>query len=74
MPKFHEHLGRSILKAITFRIFAISVDLTVVFLITRSFDVAIVMALIFNFTNTFLYIIHERIWNGVHWGKSHRKL
>ena len=73
MAKFHEHVSRSILKAITFRIVILTSDGLIIYTITHRFDVTFTVVFFSNFASTILYFLHERAWNLVHWGKSVRK-
>lgn len=70
---FHERPGRSVVKAITFRLLILVSDGIIIFAITHRYDVTLGVMLFSNIASTVLYIFHERIWNGVHWGKMHRK-
>lgn len=73
MARFHEHLKRSIVKAITFRILIITSDLLIIFFITKRFDLTLGVLFFSNIASTVLYIVHERLWNVVHWGRHHHK-
>lgn len=73
MARFHEHLKRSIVKAITFRLFILVSDTIVIFAVTRRYDITLGVLLVSNFASTILYIIHERLWNTIHWGRHHHK-
>lgn len=66
---FHEHIGRSITKAITFRSLILISDGIIIFAITHRYDVALSVIFFSNFASTILYVVHERIWNTIHWGK-----
>ena len=66
---FHEHFGRSVTKAITFRLLILLSDGVIIYAITHRYDVALSVIFFSNFASTILYVIHERIWNVVHWGK-----
>lgn len=69
---FHENHTRSIVKALTFRAIIILSDSLIVFLITRRFDFTFGFVAVSNVASTIIYFLHERAWNKVHWGKSHR--
>lgn len=56
---------RSIYKSITFRILIIAMDLVVIYLLTHRIDTTLGITVISNISSTFLYFIHERIWNTV---------
>ena len=67
---FRESRGRTITKAITFRILVIIADMTVIYFITGSLKIAASVITITNITSTVMYVVHERAWNKVHWGKN----
>ncbi len=73
MVKFHEHIERSLVKAITFRIVIIIADFIVFFVITGRYMVTLELVVISNIVSTILYFLHERVWNLVPFGKSIRK-
>ncbi|PJA86734.1 MAG: hypothetical protein CO141_03135 [Candidatus Moranbacteria bacterium CG_4_9_14_3_um_filter_42_9] len=66
---FQEKNTRSFVKAITFRATIMVADFVVVFAITRRYDIAFGVMLATNFLSTLIYYGHERVWNGIHWGK-----
>ena len=67
---FREYWTRSLVKAITYRIIIIILDFTVVYLLTGKFDIAFWFMLISNIYTSVAYYIHERIWNGISWGRK----
>lgn len=71
--KFYENTRRSIVKALTFRFVILCSDSVIIYAITRRFDETFSVTLFSNVASTLLYIIHERIWNTIHWGKHHKK-
>lgn len=70
---FYEHHGRSLLKAITFRCIILISDGIIVFTITHRYDTTVWVIVVSNIASTIFYFLHERAWNNIHWGKSHRK-
>ena len=68
MQIFEQH-GRSLVKALTFRILIILADSVVVYAITRRIDITATFVIISNISSTVLYYVHERIWNRISWGK-----
>lgn len=72
MKKFHETIWRSVTKAITFRILIIILDFGVIYFFTRRIDLTIGVIVVSNLSSTIAYIGHERVWNKVHWGKTHK--
>ncbi len=69
----HEQHGRSIAKAISYRVVSIIVDLTLVFLITKRVDLTFGVVIASNTASVFVYYFHERAWNKVHIGRRPNK-
>ena len=69
MP-FSERVSRSVAKAVTFRLLIILADSIVIFALTHRYDITLWVVIISNISSTILYFLHERVWNGIHWGKS----
>ena len=67
---FHEKHSRSIVKAITYRCLIVLSDSIVVYIITKRLDITVGFIGVTSLINTALYFLHERAWNGIHWGKS----
>lgn len=67
---FKEKATRSLAKAISYRIIIIILDFTVVYLLTRRFDIAFGFMVISNVYTTIAYYVHERIWNKIKWGRK----
>ncbi len=70
VKKFSEQLGRSLVKAITFRVLILCSDGIIILLITHRYDIALSVIFFSNIASTVLYFIHERVWNEVRWGKA----
>jgi len=64
-----DKLKRSIVKTITWRITGSGSTFLIAWLITGNLILAGSILGIHFFTNTFLYVVHERIWNHFKWGK-----
>jgi uncharacterized membrane protein len=62
--------GRSLVKAVSWRITASLATFIISFFVSSDLSVAGVIASIQFVVNLILYFIHERIWNRVEWGKS----
>ena len=60
---------RSIIKAITWRIFALLITTIVSFAILGTWSVSIAIGISSNLLKTLLYYIHERLWERTDWGK-----
>jgi uncharacterized membrane protein len=71
--KYSEKTSRSLVKALTFRAVILVADTVIIYGITKRADVTAGVVLLSNISSTILYFLHERVWNGVHWGKYHKK-
>lgn len=69
----HEHNGRSIAKAISYRVVSILVDLALVFLLTKKIELTLGIVALSNTASIFVYYFHERAWNKVHIGRRPTK-
>ena len=67
---FQESRYRSIVKAVTFRALVVASDMVIVYAITRSYEIAFGVIVFSNISATGIYVVHERSWNRVHWGKK----
>jgi uncharacterized membrane protein len=65
-----EHWRRSLVKAITYRLLIIALDITFIYLLTRNLDIALGFMIISNVYTSIAYYLHERIWNKIGWGKT----
>ena len=65
-----ESKRRSILKAVSWRIFASIDTFLIAWLISGSVSTSSWIAGIEAFTKVFLYYFHERLWNKVSWAKK----
>ncbi len=59
---------RSIVKAITYRVFIVCLDFLVIYLLTGKVDVALGFMVVSNIYTTVGYFVHERIWARIAWG------
>lgn len=66
----NESKRRSILKAVSWRIFASIDTFLIAWLISGSVSTSSWIASIEAFTKVFLYYFHERLWNKVSWAKK----
>lgn len=74
MSHYHEHVKRSVAKALTFRSIIIVSDVIIVYTITHRVDLTLGVLFFSNIASTTIYFFHERFWNTVHWGKvNHTK-
>jgi uncharacterized membrane protein len=65
-----ETTGRSLVKTLTWRVTGSSSTFLIAYLITGSIGASTGIALVQMAVNTLLYLIHERIWSRVHWGRN----
>jgi uncharacterized membrane protein len=72
-PHTHHHpgesLGRSVVKTVTYRVVVLTLDFSVIYLFTKSVDVAVSFTILSNIYTTLAYFFHERIWDKIKWGK-----
>lgn len=61
---------RSMIKAISWRIFGTLATMTIAYLFTRQLDVTIYIGLFEFVSKIGLFYFHERIWNAVSFGLS----
>jgi adenylylsulfate kinase len=72
-PHTHHHpgesLSRSVVKTVTYRVVVLTLDFSVIYLFTKSVDVAVSFTILSNVYTTLAYFFHERIWDNIKWGK-----
>jgi uncharacterized membrane protein len=68
---FFESHGRSILKALSWKLIATLLSFFVLYAETGSFAFASKLSWSIFVIGLMLYYLHERLWNGIHWGKEH---
>ncbi len=61
---------RSLTKAISYRITIIILDFSVVYLLTKRYDVALGFMAVSNIYTTVAYYVHERVWSNIGWGRN----
>jgi uncharacterized membrane protein len=61
---------RSIAKALSWRITGSGATFIIAYLMTGNFAIASAIGIVQLVCNTFLYYIHERLWNKFNWGKE----
>ncbi len=59
---------RSIVKAITYRLFIVCLDFGAIYIFTRKVEVALGFMVVSNLYTTVGYFLHERLWARVKWG------
>ena len=65
--------GRSLFKAMTWRVIASLDTFFLSYIITGRFDWATSIAIFEIITKAIIYYFHERAWNRVKWGRGSRK-
>jgi len=63
-------VGRSLAKAITYRIAIGCLDFLAIYLFTRQLKLALGFMLVSNLYTTAAHFLHQRLWNRVTWGVS----
>ena len=61
---------RSLAKTLTWRITGSASTFTIAYMVTGSFGVSSLVAVIQMCVNTVLYWLHERAWTKVLWGRN----
>lgn len=61
---------RSIVKAVTFRIVATLATIIIVYLVTGNLKLSGLLGGLDLISKFILYDLHERIWEGISWGKK----
>ncbi|AEA33038.1 adenylyl-sulfate kinase [Hippea maritima] len=67
---FIETKRRSLLKAISWRIFATATTTVIVFAFFGRLDLAIAAGVVESITKIAIYFVHERIWSNIKYGKK----
>ena len=62
--------GRSLAKTLTWRITGSASTFTIAYMVTGSFGISSLVAVIQMCVNTVLYWLHERAWARVLWGRN----
>ena len=65
-----EHLSRSVVKAISWRLLGTLDTIMIAFFITGTLGQALSIGLIEWVTKIILYFLHERLWNRIQWGQT----
>lgn len=67
---FREYLTRSIVKAVSYRVIVVVADFAAVYLFTGRVEIALGFVIVSNIYTTGLYLVHERFWDRVAWGRT----
>ncbi|MDA0780451.1 MAG: DUF2061 domain-containing protein [Bacteroidetes bacterium] len=65
-----EHFSRSLLKSISWRIIGTLDTIIISYLITGKLAFALSIGGIELVTKMILYVVHERVWNKINWGRK----
>jgi len=65
-----ESLSRSALKALSYRVLIVSLDFFALYLFTRKLSVAVGFTAVSNVYTTVAYLLHERAWARITWGRQ----
>lgn len=65
-----ESLARSALKTLSYRVLIVSLDFSVLYLFTRKLSVAAGFTAVSNVYTTVAYLLHERAWARITWGRQ----
>lgn len=67
--RFYEKHERTFVKTVTYRIAIIISTLIITWFVTYDLTTVLSITSIATVASTIIYYLHERIWNGIHWGK-----
>lgn len=67
-----ESVSRSIVKAISWRVLGTIDTMLIAYFISGHWKLALSIGLIEWLSKMILYVVHERIWNRISWGKGSR--
>ena len=70
MKKIRDSHKRSLVKSISWRVLATMATMSLVYIFTGRFELAISVGLIEVFLKLLLYYFHERAWLNISWGKK----
>ena len=68
---FFESHERSIAKTITWKLIATVITFTAAYSESGNFNYALKFSGIVLAIGLVAYYLHERMWNGIHWGRKH---
>ena len=59
---------RSVVKALTYRLFIVCLDFGAIYIFTHKVEVALGFMIVSNIYTTVGYFLHERLWARIRWG------
>lgn len=69
-PPSDETFARSTLKAVTYRLVVLTLDFVALYLFTHKLSIAVSFTIASNVYTTVAYLVHERLWAKVAWGRT----
>jgi len=66
---YHESSIRSVIKTISWRVWATLTTVVLVLLFTKKIDIALTVGIIEVFLKMIFYYLHERIWDRIDYGR-----
>lgn len=72
MITFYETQMRTIAKIFTWRVLLTIVNFTYTYVVTGDWKAGLAVAGLAAIFNSFIYWSHERVWNGIVWGKREK--
>jgi uncharacterized membrane protein len=70
---FHEHHSRSLLKATTWFLLAFTITFITLTIINQNWKTGLIEAGAVQALKSFVYYLHERIWNKSNYGQKLKK-
>ena len=64
-----ESLARSIVKTLSYRVLVLILDFSTIYLFTHRLSVAVGFTVVSNTYTTVAYLLHERVWDKIKWGR-----
>ena len=61
-------VSRSVVKAVTYRVVIMIMDLATIYFFTRTAKIALGFVIVSNLYTTIAYFGHERLWARIKWG------
>lgn len=65
-----DSFARSTLKAATYRLLVLTLDFVALYLFTHKLSIAVAFTVASNVYTTVAYLVHERLWAKVAWGRT----
>jgi uncharacterized membrane protein len=72
--KLGESHTRTVLKAISWRVIASMTTMTIVYVLTRKWEITLGAGILEAVSKMLFYYLHERAWHKIGWGKKKHPL